>query len=427
MKIQTPPGMRDFYPDDMRRQRRLFDHWRAVSEAFGFAEYEGPIFEFLDLYKLKSGDEIVSELFHFTDRGEREFAIRPEMTPTLARMVAARANALPRPIKWYSIPRMCRAERPQRGRLREFFQWNIDILGSESPLADAEIIACAVALFRRLGLTSSDVAMRLNSRPLVDAVLGARGIDANNMTTAYRLLDRFAKLSAEDFAKQWDAEYAAALPAKDLRALVEGADLEQVLEIAGDAPAAGQFREFWQYLDAFGVADWCVYDLKIVRGLAYYTGIVFEAHARQHDLRALLGGGRYDNLCGLLDGPQVTGVGLGMGDASTLELLRELGKLPEDTDALDVFVIDAGAEYFPAALELAGKLRDAGLRVDFSYKRQNVGKQFKQCDKRGARYAIVVGAEYAAEQKVAVKNMETQEQQDVPVRSLMEQPRTVLA
>ena len=186
MKVQTPPGMRDFYPQEMRAQNWLFDTWRRVSEAFGCEEYEGPIFEFLDLYTLKSGDGIVSELFNFTDRGERRFAIRPEMTPTLARMVAARANTLSKPIKWFSIPRMCRAEKPQRGRLREFFQWNVDILGVDDVLADAEVIAVAVEFLRQIGLTPEDVVMRVSSRQIATAMLSAIGVPAGGVRKGVR-------------------------------------------------------------------------------------------------------------------------------------------------------------------------------------------------------------------------------------------------
>ncbi|MFN0135716.1 MAG: ATP phosphoribosyltransferase regulatory subunit, partial [Phycisphaerae bacterium] len=349
MKIQSPPGMRDFYPEDMRVQNWLFDHWRGVSRAFGCQEYEGPIFESLDLYRLKSGDGIVSELFNFKDRGEREFAIRPEMTPTLARMVAARANALPRPIKWFSIPRMCRAERPQRGRLREFFQWNVDILGApDDVLADAEVIAIAVESLKAVGLGSGDVVVRINNRKLASAMLGGLGIVGDATAKAFALIDRFEKLPPEEFDRQWDAEYAATAPAGRLRDLLTQKSFDECLKLAeagfaaagATAPENGdrqggtvaEMRQLFDRLRDFGVAEFCEFDPGVVRGIAYYTGVVFETYTRAGSLRALQGGGRYDDLCSLLGGPKLSGIGFGMGDAPLLAALDELGKLPTLAD-----------------------------------------------------------------------------------------------
>lgn len=430
MKIQSPPGMRDFYPEDMRLQNWLFDAWRRVSLAFGFNEYEGPIFEYLDLFTLKSGEGIVSELFTFQDRGQRNFAIRPEMTPTLARMVAARANALPRPIKWFSIPRMCRAEKPQRGRLREFFQWNIDVLGVEDPLADAEVIAVAVAFFREIGL-GRDVVIHLNSRPVVSAALATIGIAPEENERAFELIDRHDRLSPGAFREMWDEVYGDRVSAANLTSFLAETPQETCLEMAQQAgpegaAAAEQFQVLWQRLADFSVQDSCEFRLQTVRGLAYYTGSVFEAHARQGGLRALMGGGRYDNLTGLLDGPRVPGVGFGMGDAPVVELLRELNKLPRLDCELDVFVIDADSDLFSESLSLVDNLRRHNLRVDFSYKRIGVGKQFKQAAARGARYAIVMGEEFTKRQELTVKNLTTGEQQSIPVEQIRRDPKAAL-
>ncbi len=430
MKIQAPPGMRDLYPEDMRLENWLFDKWRAASRAFGFAEYEGPIFEFVDLYTLKSGEAIVSELFHFKDRGERRFAIRPEMTPTLARMVAARASALPRPIKWFSIPRMCRAEKPQRGRLREFFQWNADILGVDDPLADAELLAVMAVFLESVGLTPRHAAIRVNSRTLMGAVLAACGIDPAAAGGAFELIDRLERLPPEEFDRRWSAAFGAVMPPAAIRDLLEQRSLDAFLErarsdAAGEA-AAEQFEQFWQRLRALGIADYCEFDPHIVRGLAYYTGIVFEVHARKGDLRALAGGGRYDDLTGMLDGPRIPGVGFGCGDAPMLEALRDLDKLPVLADALDVFVIDADASLFDNVLDLAMLLRRAGLTVDCSYKRQALGKQLKQASAREARRAVIVGQEYTDRAAVVVKNLSDGSQTEVSVRALRADPRAAL-
>jgi histidyl-tRNA synthetase len=431
MKIQSPPGMRDFYPDDMRLQNWLFDAWRRVSRAFGFSEYEGPIFEYLDLYTLKSGEGIVSELFTFQDRGERNFAIRPEMTPTLARMVAARANALPRPIKWFSIPRMCRAERPQRGRLREFFQWNVDILGVEDPLADAEVVAVAVAFFQEIGLTEHDVVLRVSSRPVVSAALETLGIAPQEHEPAFELIDRHDRLSPDEFAETWDAAYGDRVSSTQLTSFLAQTPMSDCLETAeragkSGASAAEQLRLLWQRLGDLGVAAFCELDLRVVRGLAYYTGIVFEAHPRRAGGRALLGGGRYDDLTGLLGGPRVPSVGFGMGDAPVFELLRDLHKLSDVPEELDLYFIDADHQLFPQLLDMVGALRRRNFRVDFSYKRSTVTKQFKQAAARGARWAVVVGHEYAERRQVTVKNLSTGEQRAVPADALLADPDPVL-
>jgi len=427
MKIQSPPGMRDLYPEDMRLQNWLFEAWRRTSRAFGFSEYEGPIFEFLELYTLKSGEAIVSELFTFRDRGERSFAIRPEMTPTLARMVAARANALPRPIKWFSIPRMCRAERPQRGRLREFYQWNVDILGVEDPLADAEVIAVAVEFFRDIGLTSEDVVIRVNSRPMASAALAKLGIPANEMETAFELIDRAERVSPAEFLETWKKTFPDLAPADWVLDVLSHAGIADCLSMVRATDAAGQAaadqtEELWERLRHFGIQQFCTFDLRIVRGLAYYTGIIYEAHARKGGLRALMGGGRYDDLTGLLNGPRVPGTGFGMGDAPVLEALRELGKVPDVPDALDIYVIDADHRLFADTLAVVTTLRRHRLLVDFSYKRLGVTKQFAQAAARRARYAIVVGDEYAARQELTVKNLSTGHQQVIPAARLLNDP-----
>jgi histidyl-tRNA synthetase len=431
MKIQAPPGMRDFYPEDMRLQNWLFEQWRSVSRAFGFQEYEGPIFEHLDLYTLKSGQEIVGQLFNFEDRGGRRFALRPEMTPTLARMVAARANALGRPIKWFSIPRMCRAERPQRGRLREFFQWNVDVLGSDDPLADAEVIAVAVEFLRRVGLHESEVVMKLSSRPLISAVLDGLGLAGPLHAPACTVIDRLERLSTDEFDRQWAGTVGPQVPGAQIRELLKEATLDEFCRRAAASGPAGeaaveQFRSLWDRLASFGAGGYCEFDARIVRGLDYYTGVVFELHLRRGELRALLGGGRYDSLVGLLGGPPLPAVGFGSGDAPLLEALRELGKLPIPAGSLDVFVIDANPSLFEQVLKLVGPLRRAGLAVEFSYKRQTLGKQLKLASQRGARRAILVGAEEAGPGELIVRDLEKGTQVSLRADELLEDPWTHL-
>ncbi len=426
MKIPPPPGMRDFYPDEMRLQNWLFEQWRSVARNFGFSEYDGPIFEFLELYTVKSGEGIVNELFHFSDRGERRFAIRPEMTPTLARMVAARGGALPRPIKWFSVSRMCRAERPQRGRLREFFQWNADVLGVDDPLADAEVMAVALEFLRRVGLGPTDVVMRFSSRPLAIGLLEALGIDAQRAPAAFDLLDQREKIEPAAFAELWQSRVGASTSAAaldDLLSLPLQACRAR-LDANPQAQAAAQtLMQLEQHLQMLGVAEYCRFDLRVVRGLAYYTGPVFEVHALRGGLRAIAGGGRYDSLVSLLDGPVLPGVGFGMGDAVLIELLRELERLPVLSESLDVFVIDADESLFPEVLQTCGRLRRQGYSVDASYKRQNVGKQFKQAAARGARFALLLGDEYQQRREMVLKDLQSGRQQVITAEQLFSGPR----
>lgn len=449
MKIQTPPGMRDFYPAEMRLQNWLFDHWRSVARSFGFVEYEAPIFEFTELYTLKSGDELTAQAFRVsrvqppsekdTDRQggkdaeeEARYAIRPEMTPSLARMVAARANALPRPIKWFSIPRMCRAERPQRGRLREFFQWNVDLLGVEEPLADAEVIGVAVEFLRRVGLSADEAVVRVSSRPLATALLASVGIGAGQVDAAFALVDKLDRLPPPEFARQWDEKFGAVLPATQARGLFERSDFEAALAGAArggetGVAAANQFRELWDHLGHLGIADYCQFDLRIVRGLAYYTGPVFEIYPRRMESRALAGGGRYDSLTALLDGPKLPAVGFGMGDVTVADFLRDAGKLPDLAESLDVFVIDAEPKHLPAALQVVMQLRRAGLVVDYSFKRQAIGKQFKQASGRGARYTVIVGDEFEQGRQLAVKDLTQGRQATVGAEEFLSNPAMHLA
>lgn len=451
MKFQAPPGMRDFYPEQQRLQNWLFDHWKHVSQAFGFQEYEGPIFESLELYEAKSGEGLVGELFRFEDQGGRRFAIRPEMTPTLARMVAAQANSLPRPIKWYSIPRMCRAERPQRGRLREFFQWNVDILGIDDPLADAETIAVAAAFLERVDLTPEEVQVNISSRAVATQLLSALGVTPDLHDAALKLLDRREKLSADEFAKQWTTNLGSAADPERVVAALEVDQLEQLGELLKLDPnqaapinetdsgpgvsdlenpgraAVTQLQQLFQHLTALGVAAYCKLDLGTVRGLAYYTGPVFEVRPTTLALRALLGGGRYDNLTEVLGGPKVTGVGFGVGDAPILACLEDLGKLPVIEHEIDVFVIDASEEFFPTVLEFVGNLRSHELQTDFSYKRQKLVKQLKQASQRHARYAVIVGQEYAERQAVVIKDLTSGTQSEARASALRDKPLETLA
>jgi len=420
MDFKAVKGTRDFYPGAMRLRNWIADAWRRVSLRNGFEEYDAPLFEYLDLFTVKSGQEIASQLFNFTDHGGRNLAIRPEITPSLARMVNAKINALPRPIKWFSLPRLCRAENPQKGRLREFFQWNIDVIGEESVLADAECIYTCVDFLREVGLTADDVCIRIGSRPLTMAALKAAGVAEAGIDAALAALDKRPRVSDDAFAKLagnaglTGDQIAAVCRFQDCpsideaRAALTDADVDEPIQRLEDLLAA---------LGAMGAGDYCTLDLRIVRGLAYYTGIVYEVFDRQQSLRAVAGGGRYDNLLEVLGGPAVGATGFGMGDVVLGILLEEKGKLPGLKPELDFFVIDEERGLFEEVMAVVGALRDKGFSTDFSYKRASVGKQLKQANKLGARRAVIVKTG-----GVAVKELGTGNQADRPLRDFLTNP-----
>ena len=425
MKIQAVKGTRDFYPEDMRLRNWIVDAWRRVSLRNGFEEYDAPIFEYLDLFTIKSGPEIAGQLFSFTDRGGRQLAIRPEITPSLARMVNAKINSLPRPIKWFSVPRLCRAENPQKGRLREFFQWNIDIIGSDDVLADAECIFVCVDFLREVGLTPQDVQVRIGSRPLTLAALRSAGVPAEAADAALPILDKRPKVSDEEFR---DLATEGGLSEEQVRAVCRFQDCrstEEVRSALGGADDSedqiGALNRLRDCLKTMGVGEYCTLDMRIVRGLAYYTGIVYEVFDAGGALRAIAGGGRYDNLLEVLGGPKVGACGFGMGDVVLGILLQEKGKVRPGilAQGLDFYVIDDEGCPLETVMQVVGALRSKGASADFSYKRQPTGKQLKEANRRGAKRAVIV----RPGNTVAVKDLVTGEQQDCRIEDILAGPR----
>jgi len=424
MKFQPPKGTRDFYPQAMAWRRFLEDAWRRVSIRHGFEEVDGPLFESLDLYKVKSGEGIVGELFHFEDRGGRQLAIRPEFTPTLARMVAAQAASLPRPIKWFCVPTLCRAERPQRGRLREFIQWNVDVLGSDAAVADAECIFACIDLLREFGLEPHQVKVRISHREIVRNILVRLGVPDERMLEAFDLLDRREKMPPEEFAKEAVAlgldEPSVERFEQMCRRKYPAGDTDHLQRSVGvDGERLPDLVELDDQLRAFGVAEWCEYDLGIVRGLAYYTGTVFEVHEVTGAERAMAGGGRYDKLIELMGGPAMPAVGFGMGDVVLGLVLQDKGLLPKELmPRVDAFVFAAGEGLQPRVPAVVASLRGAGLHARMSYRSTtNVGKLLKDAASANARFAVILD-EQAAADHVAVKDMASGEQHEAPLAEL---------
>ena len=408
MTAKGLPGFRDFPPEDFALRAHIFKVWRGVAARYGFEEYDGPPLEPLDLYTAKSGGEIVGQLYNFVDKGDRQVALRPEMTPTLARMVAARANGLKKPIRWFSIPQLFRYERQQRGRLREHFQLNCDLIGEAGPLADAEIIALSIDLMRGFGLGPQDVRVRVSDRRVVTSAIVAI-TDLPELTpVVLQAIDRMEK----------DRGGAEALLAKHLEPRLISQVFALMEPLTHNISAETPLGQTLLALEGMGLRDWVDVDLKIVRGLAYYTGTVFELFDAKRTLRAICGGGRYDTLLESLGGADLPAVGFGMGDVVLGELLKDRGLHPVPPPSIDVFVASVTPDDVPHVLRVSHELRNAGVRVEYAMNANALGKQLNLANTRGARFAIVIGPDDRARGEVQVKDLVTKIQYPVPVIGL---------
>jgi histidyl-tRNA synthetase len=417
------PGFRDFPPEDLAFRSHIFEAWRRVSRRYGFLEYDGPPLEPLDLYVEKSGEEIVGQLYAFTDKGDRRVSLRPEMTPSLARILAERSRSMSKPIRWFTIPQLFRYERQQRGRLREHFQWNADIVGEASVAADAEVVALAIDALRELGLGSDDIRARVSDRGLLSAVLVAAGVQEDRLPAAYAAVDKLEREGRERVIDRLTGSVGLDLhTAEAVLELFGTPELDGVLARYGDDPAvmerAGLLQDYLEILQAMGLGEYVQLDLTIVRGLAYYTGIVFELFDRKGEFRAICGGGRYDRLLELVGGDPLPAVGFGMGDVVLGELLKERGLAPSYTREADSFVVVVDSAQRPLAVELAHRLRASGERVVYALKEQSVRKQFQAAATEGARRVIVLGPDEVGRGVAVVRDMETGVERDVPLEEL---------
>lgn len=419
--FQSLPGFREFYPDALARRNHLFRVWRQTANAFGFAEYDAPVLEPLDLYKTKSGDEIEAQLFSFKDKGDRDVALRPEMTPTVCRMVGARANALKRPIKWFSIAEYYRYERAQKGRERAFFQFNADLFGEPGPEAEIELIALLTQCLRAFGLTERDFYIRLSDRNLWFFYLEALGLDEPRIRAVLAAVDKFEK-AGDDAFRPYAEQFGpldATLKSKvlDFLKIKTLAALEQALApVGGDKLAArlADWRKLLAGLDAMGLSPFIEVDLGVVRGLAYYTGFVFEAFDRQGELRAIAGGGRYNDLVAKLGGPDLPAVGFAIGDVTLALLLEARGLMPAFVQASDVYCVIGGPAERRAAFADIHSLRAAGFRVDYPLKEVAFGKQFKLAADSGAKLALIYGTDEVARNVVKVRDLTSRTESEIP-------------
>ena len=384
------PGFRDFYPEQFAERSHIFETWRRVVRRYAFQEYDGPPLEALDLYTQKSGDEIVTQLYTFMDKGDRAVALRPEMTPTFARMVGARAQALRKPVRWFSIPQLFRYERTQKGRLREHFQLNVDIVGESDVLADAELLSIAIEIMRAFGLASTDVRARVSDRQLLNALLTHLDINATAWPIVYAVLDKLDRQPSEVSDEKLRAAGVADGAGQAILGL--GAmNFETFRATYGEskvvAPHVARFADYLSRTAALGVADWIQFDLTIVRGLAYYTGIVFELFDASGEFRAICGGGRYDTLLSSLGGVDLPALGFGLGDVVLGELLRARGLMPTFDSRPDFWVIQPPMDpTFPREmLTTATALRAMGFTTEYSLRPQRVERQLEAARKAGSR------------------------------------------
>jgi len=397
--MQLLPGFRDFYPEDCARRNYILSVWREVASRYGFAEYDGPVLEPIDLYRKKSGGELLGQLFDFVDKGERHVALRPEMTPTLARMVAARERDYKKPLKWFCAPSFFRYEKQQRGRLREFLQLNCDILGDATPAADAELLALLIDILRGFGLGPEDFVVRLSDRDAWLQFARGRGVEEARLLDFLGVVDKLERApEAESRRKLEDF----GIPLEAVRTFIANPEAE-----------ASKLHGILADLKARGMEQFVTVDLTIVRGLAYYTGLVFEVFDRGGKERALAGGGRYDALLEVMSDGKVRmpALGFGMGDVVLANLVAEVPKAAQRRDewlaarrSAEVYIVVAEETKRLEALQVLQQLRDAGWRTDYAMAPAKVGKQFQAAEWLGAKFAVVVGAEWP---EVKVKELAT--------------------
>lgn len=417
--MERLPGFRDFYPEPLPNsdawsadaRQYIFSKWRETARCYAFREYDGPPLEPLELFTLKSGEEIVGQLYNFVDKGERAIALRPEMTPTLARMISSTERNYKKPIKWFAIPQLFRYERQQKGRLREHFQFNCDIFGESDVAAEAELIALLIDTLRSFGLTAEDFVIRLSSRNAWQEFYkrttanAERGNDVTSEYQFYQIIDKLEREKPEETKSK-------------LATL--GISFDEVTEFIKSGAPTTELDLILKNLSARGLGDFVKVDYHVIRGLAYYTGVVFEAFDRKGEFRAIAGGGRYDNLVKLISGGKVNlpALGFGMGDVVLLELLKARGLLPKFTAGIDAFCLIEDEELRSASLQLIHDLRGQGYAIEYSFTPAKSDKQFKRAMELNAAYTMKLERDESGELRARLKNLHTREEKIVGINEV---------
>jgi len=403
--FQPVRGTRDFYPPELARRGWLFDVWRRTARAFGFEEYDACVLESEELYVRKAGDEITEQLYRFEDKGGRPLALRPEMTPTLARMILQRRNALTFPLKWFSIPQCFRYERMTRGRKREHYQWNVDIVGQPHAVAEVELLSILITALEAMGLGPGQVRILLNDRRLLNAMLEHLGVPAEVHLPVMVVIDKRDKVSPEALDALLAEQGLTPAQVAGLGEFLRMGSLTEVQARLGDVPAVAELGALLERLEQVGFAGWAAFDVTVVRGLSYYTGTVFELRDAGGRLRAICGGGRYDSLLSAYGGDPIPAVGFGFGDVVILELLADLGLLPEPAPALDFAVVPFGEAQYDAALEVSQRLRRLGYRVTADFSGRKLGRALQREGEAGTRRAVLLMPEEMARGELVVRDL----------------------
>ena len=414
MNLAPLRGTRDFFPDDMRLRNWLFAHFRDAARKFAFEEYDAPILELEELYIRKAGEEITGQLYNFEDKGGRRVTLRPEMTPSLARLILQKGGALTLPAKWFSIPQCWRYERTTRGRRREHYQWNVDIFGVPGVTAEAELLAVLVTFFRQLGLGPQDLEIRISNRKLLQSVLDSLGVPDEKFAPVCVLVDKLEKLPREAIEQDMQA---LGLTDTIVDRIIETLSLKSLDELdnvlSEKYEVIDELRGLFRLGEQYGIADWLSFDASIVRGLAYYTGTVFEAFDRGVNLRAICGGGRYDRLLSTFGGNDIPACGFGFGDVVIVELLKEKNRLPEFTPEIDDLVCPFSEDLRGPAMQIASRLREQGRVVDLVLEDKKIKWIFKHADRNGASRVILIAPDEWSRGEVRVKNLKTGEESNL--------------
>lgn len=446
LDTNPPKGTRDFYPPDMRLRTWLFNQWRDVAALYGFSEYDAPVLESESLYTRKAGEEVTQQLYNFVDKGDRAVALRPEMTPSLARMVMAKKGGLNLPLKWFSIPQCWRYERMTRGRRREHFQWNMDIWGVNGIEAEAELLSAMVTFFKNVGLTSEDVGIKLNSRGVIGEVLTELGVPEEKFAATCVLVDKLEKVrryftdviccrhSQEKFkvpiaAIQGELEELGLETStiEKLTDVLTNTSIESISAVLPkDSVAVKELTQLFKLCKAYGIEDWVMFDASVVRGLAYYTGVVFEAFDRKGVLRAIAGGGRYDKLLETFGGDPTPAAGFGFGDAVIVELLKERDVLPTfEGSGYDTVVFAMNSDLYGVAINVASTLRAEGQSVDLILEAKKTKWVFKHASRNEAKHCVIVAGNEYENGEVSIKDLSIGEQKTVKIDALSDWAKDV--
>ena len=417
--LQPVKGTRDFFPEEMRLRNWLFEIWRSASVQAGFEEYDTCVLEHEDLYIRKAGDEISKQLFSFEDKSGRRLSLRPEMTPSLARLVLQHNKSLSFPIKWFSMPQCFRYERMTKGRRREHFQWNADIIGQPHILAEAEILMLLISACESMGLTKKEFKVFINDRRILNAILTQINVPEELHSTFLVILDKLDKISSEALVAMLEDTGMSAKQVGQLNEFLSNTDLKDLEGNLSDSTGVEQLHSLMAMMDTAGCSGYLKFDISIVRGLSYYTGVVFEVNSPEKKHRAICGGGRYDSLLSAFGGETVPAVGFGFGDVVVLDVLKEMGRFPELPRKLDYTIIPFANEQVGIALKIAAELRMRGSVVDCNFSMRKMKKTMRQANESGAAKAILLFPEELAEDKVVIRDMILHEQKPVKIADLI--------